>query len=144
MEHLIKLPHDDWNAWKFGSTGIKPFKMTAGQEIEVILEMNFGESDIIKKDWSITTWSELGAIEITNKDGSATDTFSVIALSGDKSGSSSDDKKSDDADTDKDEEKKKSDDAETDKDEEKKKSEEAKADADGDADGDGDVDNDIE
>lgn len=42
------------------------------------MEFDFS-GDSIKKDWSLTSWSEHGAIEITNKDGSASDSHPYIA-----------------------------------------------------------------
>lgn len=80
-KHSIKVPHDRYvRTFRYGDYQLDKFTMTAGQSMEVVVEWNFADSEdqFIPKDWSLVAWAESGAVEVTNQDGSTTDSLPFI------------------------------------------------------------------
>ena len=65
-EHSIKIPSDVYvRTWMYGANQLKPFKMGAGETIDVTLEMNFTDSRK-SKDWSLIAQAPEGCLLYTS------------------------------------------------------------------------------
>ena len=68
IKHVIEVEGHDTRTFQEGTMLVTPFELTAGEEINVFLEMDYNRPDM-KKDVSVVVWGDKGEVCIQHKDG---------------------------------------------------------------------------
>ena len=74
--HVIEVQGHGTATFQHGNKMMSPFQMQAGQEINVVLEMDYNRA--MAKDVSVVVWGDAGKVCLEHKGGMETDEFVTI------------------------------------------------------------------
>ena len=78
--HVVEVESVDyglWEHWNFGTTMLEPFEMTAGQEHQIYIEMDYEDRDMAR-DASVVVWGFDGEVELTHNGGIPSSSFDTL------------------------------------------------------------------
>ena len=78
LKHIVFNKHTrEKMTWEQGSNWLPKLFLSAGQTIEIEVELNWDRTGITK-DWSVTAWGEKGGVSVNHQDGITSDSLPYV------------------------------------------------------------------
>lgn len=75
--HVVNVEGEGWEKWDFGTAMVEPFEMTAGEERQIFIEMDFEERQM-SRDASVVVWGFEGEVTLVHDGGIPSSSFATL------------------------------------------------------------------